>query len=131
MKACGSPATRSPPTWTETPQYRQAVMQRAAQQRHRPDSGVTRNRPASRPGAQCPVSRRLRRGTCQQVPGGLDIGSLQGQAGAYTNPNSVGGGLDGVPDIEFAQMSVPGTTSGNQYNGRVWISTSPTTTPWR
>ena len=58
-------------------------------------------------------------GTCQQVPGGLDVGSIQGAAGAYTNTNGAGAGLDGIPDIEFAEVSSPSTVSGNQYNGRV------------
>jgi hypothetical protein len=58
-------------------------------------------------------------GTCQQVAGGLDIGSIQGQAGAYTNTNGAGNGLDGIPDIQFAEVSDPSTVSGNQYNGRL------------
>ena len=58
-------------------------------------------------------------GTCQQVSGGLDVGSLRGSTGTYTNPNTVGAGLDGVPDVQFAQVAVPGQVSGNQYNGRV------------
>ena len=56
---------------------------------------------------------------CKQVSGGLDIGSLQGAAGSYTNTNGTGSGLDGTPDIEFAAVSVPSRVRGNQYNGRV------------
>ncbi|MEI9970552.1 MAG: hypothetical protein WDO73_00055 [Ignavibacteriota bacterium] len=56
-------------------------------------------------------------GACQPVQGGLDIGSLQGTAGTYTNTNGAGAGLDGIPDIQFAAVTVPSRTSGNQYNG--------------
>jgi hypothetical protein len=58
-------------------------------------------------------------GTCQQVPGGLDVGALQGQSGSYTNANGAGAGLDGIPDVQFAEVADPSVVSGNQYNGRV------------
>ncbi len=73
---------------------------------------------------------------CAVVNGGLDVGSPGASYGTYINsfgnscvdppactmqipPNYVGGGLDGVPDLEFAQIAIPATTSGNQYNARV------------
>ena len=37
--------------------------------------------------------------------------------GLYTTP--AGGGLDGVPDIQYAQLAAPSRVAGNQYNGRV------------
>ncbi|HEY3039839.1 MAG TPA: TonB-dependent receptor [Pyrinomonadaceae bacterium] len=56
---------------------------------------------------------------CQQVAGGLDIGSLTGATGQYVSfGNLTGGGLDAVPDIQFAQIAVPSLTRGNQYNLR-------------
>lgn len=60
-------------------------------------------------------------GTCQVVGNGLDIGSLSGALGNYVDDftTSTGGGLDGVPDLEYAQVAVPSTVAGNQYNGRV------------
>ena len=60
-------------------------------------------------------------GTCQVVAGGLDIGSIKGSTGTYVDNfgTSTGGGLDGVPDIQFVQVAVPTTTSGNQYNARI------------
>jgi outer membrane receptor protein involved in Fe transport len=105
--------------WLETPQWRQAVISA------RPDSVTARilQSPGITPrvtavlNTPCPAG--FAAGTCQQVSGGLDIGSLQGQAGTYTNPNTVGSGLDGIPDIQFDQVSIPGRVSGNQYNGRV------------
>jgi hypothetical protein len=59
---------------------------------------------------------------CNVVSGGLDLGSLTpggtSQLGVFPASN-LGGGLDGVPDIEFAQIKVPSQSRGNQYNGRV------------
>jgi len=73
---------------------------------------------------------------CQVVTGGLDIGSLPSggtsQLGVYpssasiatapyygASPLQVGGGFDGIPDVENVQLSVPGHSRGNQFNGRV------------
>jgi hypothetical protein len=56
--------------------------------------------------------------------GGLDLGSPTGATGTYvpfTGPNSneIGGGFDGIPDIQFVQVGLPRHTIGNQYNARV------------
>jgi hypothetical protein len=63
---------------------------------------------------------------CAVVAGGLDIGSPFATYGTYnpsftsTSPAQfAGGGLDGSPDLEFAQIALPATTTGNQYNIRV------------
>jgi hypothetical protein len=61
-------------------------------------------------------------GPCAVVAGGLDLGSLTPggatQLGVF--PTAVqGGGLDGIPDVENAQIVVPFQSRGNQYNGRV------------
>ena len=58
---------------------------------------------------------------CQVAGNGLDLGRLAGGIGTYVNDfnTSTGGGFDGVPDIEYAQVAVPSNTKGNQYNGRV------------
>ncbi len=105
--------------WLPTPHYAQAVP--AA----RPTSVTAQifQAPGFAPrvtsvlNAPCPAG--FAAGTCQQVSGGLDIGSLQGGTGSYTNTNGTGAGLDGIPDIEFAAVSDPSRVSGNQYNGRV------------
>jgi hypothetical protein len=108
-------------SYVETPQYRQQVI--AA----RPNStiaqvlntrGMTPRVIAILPTA-CPSG--FAPGTCQQVSGGLDIGSLTGARGQYVDfgKNPTGGGLDGIPDIAFAQIALPGNTQGNQYNARV------------
>ncbi|MGA7219764.1 MAG: carboxypeptidase regulatory-like domain-containing protein [Candidatus Sulfotelmatobacter sp.] len=63
---------------------------------------------------------------CAVVGTGVDIGSPYAGYGTYnpsftsTNPAQfVGGGLDGIADLEYAQTYIPATTSGNQYNARV------------
>jgi hypothetical protein len=62
---------------------------------------------------------------CAVVAGGIDIGSPYASYGVYNpsftggNPAEfVGGGLDTSPDLEFAQIALPATTTGNQYNIR-------------
>lgn len=62
---------------------------------------------------------------CNVVAGGLDVGSLSpggaSQIGVYLNgqQQNVGGGLDGVPDLQLAQVSIPNHSRGRQFNARV------------
>lgn len=57
---------------------------------------------------------------CQVVGGRLDIGSPAGATGQYLSfGNLQGGGFDGIPDIQFAQLAVPNLTRGNQFNPRL------------
>lgn len=62
---------------------------------------------------------------CQVVNGGLDIGSPYQTDGTYVPvfsgvpANQAGGGLDGVPDLEYVQLNQPQKATPNQYNGRV------------
>ncbi|HVF50580.1 MAG TPA: TonB-dependent receptor [Pyrinomonadaceae bacterium] len=65
---------------------------------------------------------------CQQLPGGLDIGSLNlarptgfyyGFDPVINGSNQAGGGLDGIPDIQFVNLFVPNTTRANQLNSRI------------
>src|SRR5712692_941476 len=56
---------------------------------------------------------------CQAVTGGLDVGSPTGATGQYVpldGAHFAGGGLDGIPDIQFVQLALPSSTNGNQYN---------------
>jgi hypothetical protein len=103
--------------FVETAQFRQSVIDSrpgsiAAQIMSEP--GI-----APRIGASLtvPCPQGFAAGNCQQVSGGLDIGSPGARAGAYTGLS--GGGLDGIPDIQFAQLALPGRLRGDQYNGRV------------
>ena len=61
---------------------------------------------------------------CRDVAGGLDLGSVTGTRNVYLplgnevgNAN-IGGGFDGVPDIQFASLANPQQQRGNQYNLR-------------
>jgi hypothetical protein len=59
-------------------------------------------------------------GNCQQVAGGLDLGSPAGATGQYLSfGNLGGGGFDGIPDVLFAQFNLPNQSRGNQYNARL------------
>jgi Carboxypeptidase regulatory-like domain/TonB dependent receptor len=82
-----------------------------------------------------PATDSLGNPTCQVVAGGLDLGSPfpagTGPGNPYLrlftdiNGNAfvpgalVGGGVDGKPDVELAQLVYPGRHTGNQYNARV------------
>ena len=61
--------------------------------------------------------------TCNVVGTGIDVGSPIGPYGTYDPTsqfqNGFGGGLDGVPDLELAQIALPESTQGKQYNIRV------------
>src|SRR4030095_6734105 len=46
------------------------------------------------------------------------MGSLTGATGQYVR-SQIGGGLDGVPDIQFARLAVPTSLRPNQYNTRI------------
>ena len=102
--------------FVETPQYREAVI--AA----RPNSVTAKIFQAA--GIEPRIFNVLNVGcptafgsNCQMVNGGLDIGSITGSRGQYTT--TTGGGLDGIPDIEFVQLALPSRTHGDQHNGRV------------
>jgi hypothetical protein len=60
--------------------------------------------------------------SCTVVDGGLDLGSFTpggaSQLGVFPSSN-LGAGLDGIPDVEYAQVKVPAQSRGNQYNGRI------------
>ncbi|HVX67794.1 MAG TPA: TonB-dependent receptor [Bryobacteraceae bacterium] len=114
-------------SYVETPQFREQVLSAR--------SGGTLARVFNNPGIaprvasflDTPCPEGFAPGTCQQVAGGLDIGSLTGAPGQYVDPgaNPAGAGLDGIPDIAFAQIALPGNTQGNQYNARAdYIATA-------
>jgi hypothetical protein len=111
--------------WIETPEYRQRVislrpMGTTAQifQATGIEPRIISVIPTTCAFANLPPAR------CQQVAGGLDLGSI-GPGPTPTNPYidgfgmSTGSGFDGIPDIQFARLSNPSKFSGNQYNTRV------------
>ncbi|HEX5706291.1 MAG TPA: TonB-dependent receptor [Pyrinomonadaceae bacterium] len=57
---------------------------------------------------------------CAEVGGGLDLGSLfTGTFGRPIGFDRAGGGLDGIPDVELANISIPGRERGHQFNTRI------------
>jgi hypothetical protein len=73
---------------------------------------------------------------CTTIPGrGADLGSFSGALGTYlpgydpANPktpnNLTGNGLDGIADVEFAQVKTPSTYRGNQWNARLDWNITP------
>ncbi len=57
---------------------------------------------------------------CAQVGGALDIGRIAGAQGQYISFGDLsGGGPDGIPDIQLAQLTVPTISRGNQFNPRI------------
>lgn len=56
---------------------------------------------------------------CRVVAGGLDLGSPTGALNQYVPFSSpTGGGFDGIPDIQLAQIADPDSTRGLQLNPR-------------
>lgn len=105
--------------WVETPQFRSTLA--AA----RPNTPVAATLTA--PGAAPRIAQVLAPSCslwisasqpCAVVGTGVDIGSPGGSFGSYINPPD-GGGLDGIPDLEFVQLFEPNMTQGNQYNARL------------
>ena len=56
---------------------------------------------------------------CQELPGGLDIGSPALSLGQYIRLDQLGaGGLDGIPDVQKVIIAAPSINKPNQYNAR-------------
>ncbi|HEX8187598.1 MAG TPA: carboxypeptidase regulatory-like domain-containing protein, partial [Pyrinomonadaceae bacterium] len=62
---------------------------------------------------------------CRVVAGGLDIGSPAGAQGQYLNVGSMGGGLDGIPDVQRVVLFAPRVARSNQYNLRLDFTPTP------
>lgn len=58
---------------------------------------------------------------CQVVGQGVNVGSPSGAYGTYVDnfSTSAGGGLTGVPEFEYAQLTLPSHTTAAQYNARL------------
>ncbi len=62
---------------------------------------------------------------CREVSGGLDLGSITGTRNVYlplgggVGNADIGGGFDGIPDIQYVNLLNPNSFSGNQYFSRV------------
>ena len=59
---------------------------------------------------------------CQAVAGGFDLGSPALALGQYVPLNDtfgLGGGFDGIPDVQYVLLENPRSTKGNQYVTRI------------
>ena len=62
---------------------------------------------------------------CREVSGGLDLGSITGTLNTYLpfgdaiGRSEIGGGFDGIPDIQFVRLSNPTDFKGNQFFTRI------------
>ena len=108
--------------WVETPQFRQLI-------RSSRSSGVTAQifgaqgiepRIISVIGGDCTFAN-IPAARCQSVSGGLDIGSPTLALRQYVDgfSPSLGGGFDGIPDIQYARLENPSSFTGDQYNTRI------------
>lgn len=111
--------------WVDTPDFRALL---AANSPNTPVS-VTVSDPGAAPRIKqvLPASCANFNVPCQLAGNGVNIGSPTGVYGTYldgsatgTCPNNIecGAGLTNVTEFEFAQIALPQTTSGNQYNAR-------------
>jgi hypothetical protein len=118
--------TFSTPTWVETPQYRASI--------HSLFPGSFGDQIVNQPGIAPRVNTILTPSCsiftnagwpCQVVGNALDIGSPTGALGSYVpvfSGDQAGGGLDGIPDLEYVQLKQPNSANPNQYTGRLdWI----------
>ena len=107
--------------FVETPQFRQAIQS----SRSGSVTATILSQPGIEPRIISPIATNCTNFTnqgrpCAVLAGGLDIGSLTGATNQYVLlSNAGGGGLDGIPDIMFAQIAVPNRQRGDQYNSRV------------
>ncbi|MDQ6787857.1 MAG: carboxypeptidase-like regulatory domain-containing protein, partial [Acidobacteriota bacterium] len=62
---------------------------------------------------------------CREVNGGLDLGSITGTLNTYlpfgnqVGGNEIGGGFDGIPDVQFVRLLNPNSFKGNQFFTRI------------
>ena len=112
--------------WYETPQYLQSAG----------PSGSIARKVLSYPG-EAPAHGTMVQVTCaqaglsssqcQNTANGLDLGSPLKSAlgifdptfGAAATPFGIGGGFDGIPDVQELQTASPQTATNVQYNGRI------------
>ena len=116
--------------YVETPQFRSAII---ANRMGGVSERIVAN-PASQPRVVAVIPLNATNactgygGPCQVAAGGIDLGSLTPggttQLGVFPT-SAAGGGLDGIPDIEYAQFIVPAQSRGNQYNARLDYQLSP------
>ncbi|MGH9846249.1 MAG: carboxypeptidase regulatory-like domain-containing protein, partial [Blastocatellia bacterium] len=107
--------------WIETPQYFNAVKGLGSNSiAAKIFNFVGRSRVASVDSSKNCASLGFTEGTnCKTVTGGLDIGSINPAAKRGVEQPDMGGGLDGIPDIQFAQLPIPDKNKSQQFNTRI------------
>jgi len=105
--------------YTETPQFRAAIL---AQRPGGVSAGIIAHAGSAARVINIITPSCAGYSPCAVVAGGLDLGSLTPggatQLGVFP-ASGAGGGLDGIPDVENAQVELPAQSRGNQYNARV------------
>lgn len=117
--------------WVTTPQYRQLIIQERGNTTIGKIFSSVNNNPRilqvlNTPTTSCAgLFGGSASAVCRDVPGGLDVGSPGpgvGPGDPYypipSAPGSIGGGFDGIPDLQYAQYYLPAEQIGNQFNGR-------------
>jgi Carboxypeptidase regulatory-like domain len=114
----GRSSSRLSGRWIETSQYFDAVKgtNRIAATIF---NFVGRPRIASVDSQNCASAGFIQGVDCNSVTGGLDIGSINTAATPGVIQPGTGGGLDGIPDIQFAQLIFPDQSTAQQFNTRI------------
>jgi hypothetical protein len=113
-------STRQEALWIETPQFVSLIASQRTNtiaNRVLQFPGMTPSRVASVQNRDCAFLGVNDATRCQVVSGGLDIGSPTGAIGQTVS--SVGGGLDGIPDVRFASLTLFNKNKSEQYNTRI------------
>lgn len=107
--------------WIETPQFFNAVKGLGGNSiAAKIFNFVGTSRVASVDSSQTCASAGFTQGVnCNKVTGGLDTGSINLAATRGVEQPGTGGGLDGIPDIQFAQLPIPDATTSKQFNTRI------------
>ncbi len=113
-------------SFVETASYRQAVIAGRAgslSARFLGDPGIAPRIVSVLPSTCAELNNDVNLG-CAVVGNGLDLGSITGATGTYvqffnTNRRPVGGGLDGIADIQKVLLANATKFQGNQFNTRI------------
>jgi hypothetical protein len=108
--------------WVETPQYDAAIIAQRAGTVSASILSAVGNAP--RVNALLPATcsyYTAQNLPCTIVGTGIDVGSFGPASanGTYATNINTGAGLDGIPDLEYAQIQQPSHARGNQWNGRL------------
>lgn len=120
-------------SWYETPEFRNAILSQRAGTVTAAIVGARGGDPGERVVEQvAPRLNAQNRWACgpddsvllnnftsNRVGDGIDFGSITGTYGTYAANNTIGGGLDGVPDVQCGYFDNERSNKGSQFFGRV------------